>query len=208
VSWLTRRPTQWRQGKGAPTAVERERAFMDCVFVHWESGYRYALRLTGNASDAADLMQDTLTKAFAAFDKTRDDTQWRPWLFTIIRNGFISKVRRSSRERFLDDPAYQHLEPSVGSDDDAPVEIDWRTLRGAENAFEDELLLALMDLPEAQRSALVLCDIEGCDYETIAAVLDCPVGTVRSRIHHARRRLRVALATYAIEKGYRHAERA
>jgi RNA polymerase sigma-70 factor, ECF subfamily len=196
-----------RAGKRDAARAAREQSFMELVFVHWEPAHRYALRLTGNAAEASDIIQDALLRAFEAFERTREDTQWRPWLFTIVRNTFISKVRKQSRETSLDEPGRAWAEPGAEPDDAAPP-IDWRTLRGAEAAFEDEILKALLELPEHQRSAVILCDIEGFDYDTIATIVDCPVGTVRSRIHHARRRLREALSIYADSKGYRHAERA
>jgi RNA polymerase sigma-70 factor (ECF subfamily) len=197
------------KGRKSHEAAEeaRERFFMEHVFAHWEAAHRFALRLSGQPSEAADIVQEAMMRAFESFERTREDTQWRAWLFTIVRNTFISRTRKLARETSLDDPQRPVAEPVPDNEDAAPA-IDWRTLRGAGAAFEDEILKALMDLPEQQRSALVLCDIEGMDYDTIAGILACPVGTVRSRIHHARRRLREALATFAVSRGYRHAENA
>ena len=76
-----------------------------------------------------------------------------------------------------------------------------RAVDGFRHGFDDQVLAALDDLPEHQRTAVVLCDVEGMPYDDIAEVMGCPVGTVRSRIHHARRRLREGLATYARQQG-------
>jgi len=178
---------------------DAERDFMERVFVHWDAMYRYALRLSGAEAAAQDLVQDAMAKALQNFDKVRPDTNWRAWVFTIVRNTFISKMRKSGRETFVEDVDKLVAEP------EAPVGAALQALGGDQRfreGFEDEVLHALQTLPESQRTAVVLCDIEGLEYEEIAHVLECPVGTVRSRIHHARKRLKSALAGYAAQRGY------
>ncbi len=179
---------------------DAEREFMDRVFSHWEGMYRFALRLSGSEAEAQDLVQEAMAKALQHFERMPIDTHWRAWAYTIVRNAFVSKARKAGRESLLEDA---DLLPSptdrpLASATVAPVPA----LEAFRAGFEDEVLAALMTLPEGQRTAVVLCDIEGLDYEEIAHVLDCPVGTVRSRIHHARKRLREALATYASQRGY------
>jgi RNA polymerase sigma-70 factor (ECF subfamily) len=178
---------------------DSEQAFMDLVYVHWDALYRYALRLTRDPQQAEDLVQDTLTKAFKAFDRLKDQTNHRAWSFTILRNTFVSRMRKAGREVELEEP--QRVE-----DVDAHRGIAALREQGDDPtyAFEDEVLRALDQLPESQRSALTLCDIEGLSYEEISHIMDCPVGTVRSRIHHARRRLRDTLSGYASARGYDH----
>ena len=186
LSWLGRK-------KRDKDAVLKD-AFMDVVFVHADGLFRYALRLAGDPDTAADLVQETFTRAFDAFDRLRPNTNHRAWTFTILRNAFLSRMRRAAREEILADP-----------------ELTLPTLLGAEAAnvpaldargFEDSVVSALDTLPEPQRTAVLLCDVEEMSYEEIAQVMECPVGTVRSRIHHARRRLRELLAGHAKEKGY------
>lgn len=175
---------------------------MEKVFVHWDAMYRYALRLTASEAEANDLVQDAMTKALQHFDRVRPDTNFRAWVFTIVRNAFVSRMRKGGREALLEDADLLAGEPEV------EVGAALEALGGQrfKDGFEDEVLLALQQLPESQRTAIVLCDIEGLDYEGIAHVLDCPVGTVRSRIHHARKRLKAALAGYARTRGYRDVE--
>lgn len=178
---------------------DAERDFMERVFVHWDAMYRYALRLTGTEAEAQDLVQDAMAKALQNFEKVRPDTNWRAWVFTIVRNTFISRMRKSGRETFVEDA------DKIASEPDAPVGAALEALGGDQRfreGFEDEVLHALQVLPESQRTAVVLCDIEGLEYEEIAHILDCPVGTVRSRIHHARKRLKSALAGYAAARGF------
>lgn len=181
---------------------DAEREFMERVFVHWDGMYRYALRLTGSEPEAHDLVQEAMTKALQHFDRVRPDTNYRAWLYTIVRNAFVSRVRKGDRVSLVEDVDAHAAEPEppVGS------MLEVLGTDKFKEGFEDEVLAALQELPEAQRTAVVLCDIEGLDYEAIAHVLDCPVGTVRSRIHHARKRLKQALAGYAQTRGFGHVE--
>lgn len=187
---------------------DAERDFMERVFVHWDAMYRYAFRLAGTDAEAQDLVQDAMAKALKNFDRVRPDTNWRAWVFTIVRNAFVSRMRKLGRESLTDDA------DRIASDErslDRPAGSALDALGGDQRfreGFEDEVLQALQALPESQRTAVVLCDIEGLEYEEIAQVLDCPVGTVRSRIHHARKRLKAALADYARARGFGHAENA
>jgi len=190
-----------RSARGRNQDVEQ--AFVAHVFAHWEGLHRYAVRLSGSEHEAEDLVQEALTKAFQAFDRVREDTNYRAWVFTILRNAFLSRVRKSGRELPLED--------SVSVVDDAGGALDHALVRqddGWRHGFEDEVLAALGELPESQRTAIVLCDVEGLTYDEISHVLGCPIGTVRSRIHHARRRLRSTLAGYANARGYADAEQA
>lgn len=166
------------------------------VFVHADGLYRYALRLAGDADAAADLVQDALVSACDAYDRLRPDTNHRAWVFTILRNRFLSRMRRAGREEELSEPDRVP--------DSAPDALD-RMVRqedGYRHGFDDHVLLALGSLSEPQRTAVLLCDVEGMRYEEIAIVMGCPVGTVRSRIHHAREKLRQALEVYARTQGY------
>ncbi len=193
MSWFSR-----RAGRKADARRDLEQAFIEHVFSERDGLYRYALRLCGGDRDqASDLVQDSLLKAFDAFGRLRPGTNHRAWVFTITRNTFLSGVRRAGREEALEDPAsvVDRWSPA------APQQLV-RADDGFRHGFEDQVLAALGRLSEPQRSAVVLCDVEGLRYEEIAEVLGCPVGTVRSRIHHARRSLRDALAGYAADKGY------
>lgn len=175
-----------RNARGRSAHVRQD--FMDRVFIHADSLYRYALRLTGDEHSASDLVQETLTKAFVAFERLGPDANHRAWIFTIARNTFVSAQRRAGRLEELSDP---HNVPSRDPD-------VLRTIAGPHDnyrhAFDDEVLAAIHELSETQRTAVVLCDIEGMSYDEIAAVMGCPVGTIRSRIHHGRKRLRALLA--------------
>ena len=184
---------------------DAERDFMEQVFVHWDGMYRYALRLTASEPEAHDLVQEAMTKALQHFDRVRPDTNFRAWVYTIVRNAFVSRVRKGDRLALVEDIDLHAAEQGPALEPGISI-LDVLGQDKFKEGFEDEVLAALQSLPESQRTAVVLCDIEGLDYEAIAHVLDCPVGTVRSRIHHARKRLKQALADYAKNRGFGHAE--
>ncbi|MGM0574798.1 MAG: sigma-70 family RNA polymerase sigma factor [Myxococcota bacterium] len=176
---------------------DTEEAFLEDVFVHADGLFRYAMRLCGDEDQADDLVQETLTRAFDAFGRCRPGTNHRAWAFTILRNTFFSRCRRAGRETDLPEPEGV-ADPAGRHPSDGMVRPDDGYLHG----FDDRVVEALGHLSETQRTAVVLCDVEGMDYEEIARVMECPVGTVRSRIHHARKRLRKRLAGYARRNGY------
>jgi RNA polymerase sigma-70 factor (ECF subfamily) len=178
---------------GSPKRQE----FESEALVHLDTLYNVALRLCGNASDAEDLVQDTVTKAYRAWDKYEPGTNCRAWLVTIMRNTFINQFRRESRR------------PSAVQFDtveDTSVFESVQDLDPERSFFhsvvDDEVKRAIQDLPEEFRIPVVLCDVEGMSYAEIANILDLPVGTVKSRLFRGRRRLQQRLYEYALEMGY------
>ncbi len=174
----------------------KERRFHDKLLPHADNLYAYALRLTHNRTDAEDLVQDALLKAFDALDRLPDNSNYKGWLFTILRNTWLSRMRRAGRVEYSDAP------PDRADRRPDPLKaIEHGHGERPRDRFDDIVHRALMSLPEAQRSAVLLCDVERMPYADIAKVMSCPVGTIRSRIFHARRALREALQTYAQEQG-------
>jgi RNA polymerase sigma-70 factor (ECF subfamily) len=174
----------------AATAFERD------VLPHLDLLYRVALRLTGEAANAEDLVQDTVLKAFRAWDSFRQGTNARGWLLTILRNTFINDYRRRRRTPVqVDlDVAEQHALIHEESGHDPEGEFF--------HALVDDRILAAIDaLPEEFREVVVLSDIEGLGYAQIAETLGVPVGTVKSRLSRARRQLQGTLLEYAVEAG-------
>lgn len=146
--------------------------------------YTVAYRLTGNHSDAQDLVQDVLLRVQRGL-ATYTPGSLHGWLGRITTNAFLDDVRRRQRrpaDALPDDP-----ERVLPTSPDAATALDAAGL-------PDHLLALLANLPLDYRSAVVLCDVVGLPYEEIAASLDVPVGTVRSRIHRGRSLLREALA--------------
>lgn len=145
--------------------------------------YRLAYRLTGNRYDAEDLTQEVFVRVFRSLSTYTPGT-FEGWLHRITTNLFLDQARRRQRIRM----------DAMGEDGDRYPATDVGPERAFEHAFLDvDVQKALDELPPEYRAAVVLCDIEGLSYEEIAVTLGIKLGTVRSRIHRARARLRVSL---------------
>lgn len=167
---------------------------------HMDALFNYALRMTGDSDDANDLIQETYLKAFRFFDKFERGTNCKAWLFRILRNTYINTYRKNKKEPEKVD--YDEIENyfeniKSNSTDSSHLEKDI-----FDNLLDDELSGAISSLPEDFRTVIILSDIEGFSYEEIADFVDCPVGTVRSRLHRARKMMFTKLHKYASEKGY------
>ncbi len=157
--------------------------------------YPAALRMTRNPSDAEDLVQETLAKAYRGYGQFTPGTNLRAWLHKILANTFINTYRKRKREPVIT--------PGVDPGDDWQAGHDpLAVARSAEAEALDRLtdsdvLTALRDLPADFRTAIYLADIEGYPYREVAAMMGTPIGTVMSRLHRGRDRLRRHLAHYA-----------
>ncbi|MDQ3224301.1 MAG: RNA polymerase sigma factor SigE [Gemmatimonadota bacterium] len=157
----------------------------EIVRQHSHRVFRLAYRLTGNRHDAEDLTQEVFVRVFRSLASYQPGT-FEGWLHRITTNLFLDQARRKQRIRFdsLPDDVGDRLAGHLPTPDDGY----------ADQLFDPDVELALAELPPDFRVAVVLCDIEGLSYEEIADVLDVKIGTVRSRIHRGRSRLRKALA--------------
>jgi RNA polymerase sigma-70 factor (ECF subfamily) len=163
--------------------------------------YGGALRMTRNRADAEDLVQETMLRAYSHFRQFREGTHPKAWLFRIMRNIWIDRYHMTLRrppEQLSDEitdwqyAAWQR-HTSMG-DRSAEVEV-------LERLPDDEIVDAVEELPEAQRMAVYYADVCGYRYREIAEIMDTPIGTVMSRLYHARRRLRILLADVALQRG-------
>jgi RNA polymerase sigma-70 factor, ECF subfamily len=167
---------------------------------HMDALYNFALRMTGDGDDANDLVQDTFLRAFRFFDKFEKGTNCKAWLFRIMKNTFINSYRKKSKEPDKVDYEdvenfYENAKPS--STDSAHLEKEIY-----DNLLDDDISSAIASLPDDFKTVIILSDIEGFTYDEIADFIDCPVGTVRSRLHRARKMLFAKLHKYAHDKGY------
>jgi RNA polymerase sigma-70 factor, ECF subfamily len=153
-----------------------------------------ASRMTRNHSDAEDLVQETYARAFASFHQFKEGTNLRAWLNRILTNTFISSYRKRQREPVLTagledwqlERAYaQSAESSRAARSAEELALDRITDTGVTDA--------LRRLPEDFRMAVYLADVEGFNYREIAEIMHCPIGTVMSRLHRGRSRLRELL---------------
>lgn len=160
--------------------MTREQRFEAEALPHLRSLYGTALRMTRNAHDAEDLVQETYLRAYRAFDGFTPGSNIRAWLYTILHRVRTDAFRRASRSPRTVELADEG--PAVPPPQDALAQ-------GGE-----DLARALESLPGVFRNAVVLRDVEDFSYQEIARILDVPIGTVMSRIHRGRALLREALA--------------
>jgi RNA polymerase sigma-70 factor, ECF subfamily len=157
--------------------------------------YPAALRMTKNASDAEDLVQETLAKAYIAFHQFTPGTNLRAWLHKILANTFVNSYRKTKRQPALATDPELPDGWQQGNDAFAPVARSAEA-EALDRLGDSEVLRALRDLPSDFRTAVYLADIEGYPYREVAAMMGTPIGTVMSRLHRGRDRLRQALAAY------------
>jgi RNA polymerase sigma factor (sigma-70 family) len=183
------------------TDAERQHIFNDEFMPHINAMYNFAYRLTLDADDAKDLLQDTYLKAYRFIDSFQKGTNAKAWLFRILKNSFINDYRKKSKEPSKVD--YQEVESYYNSEEvDRQITPDLR-VEALKDMIGDEISNALNALDVDFRTVIILCDLEGFKYEEMAKILDIPIGTVRSRLHRARNLLKEKLSEYAKEMGYK-----
>ncbi|MBU3994764.1 MAG: sigma-70 family RNA polymerase sigma factor [Actinobacteria bacterium] len=181
--------------------ADAERRFTRDAMPYLDQLYGAAMKMTRNPQDAQDLVQETFMKAFAAFESFAEGTNLKAWLYRIMTNAYINTYRKKQREPYLG--VVEELE-------------DWQ-LGGAESttamasrSAEAEAIDrtpatvvtdALNDLAEEFRMVVYLADVEGFSYQEIADIIERPIGTVMSRLHRGRAKLRSVLGEYAREQG-------
>jgi len=187
----------------ANTSEEDRQKYLDFereAMPHMNALYNFALRMTGDPDDADDLVQETYLKAFRFFDKFEKGTNCKAWLFRILKNSYINDYRKSSKEPSKVD--YEDIENFYENIKSSDVKSSHLTEDVYNNLLDDEVSAAISSLPEDFRTVIILSDIEGFTYEEIADFVDVPIGTVRSRLHRARKMLYVRLHKYAQERGF------
>jgi RNA polymerase sigma-70 factor, ECF subfamily len=175
---------------------DREKRFEQDVVPFMGQLYPAALRMTRNPSDAEDLIQETFAKAYAAFHQFTPGTNLRAWLHRILSNTFINSYRKKRREPVQDLGADFSEDWQTGSDPLAPPARSAEA-EALDRLADSDILQALRELPADFRVAIYLADIEGYPYREIAEMMGTPIGTVMSRLHRGRARLRQQLAGHA-----------
>ena len=164
-------------------------AFEELLILYQDRVYTHCLHLTGNADDAQDLAQDVFIQAFRKLSSFRGDADFGTWLHRIAVNLWINHARKNSKVAYVsyDEPVPTgdgEVTRELVTTEDSPAEI----LEASERAYIVQLALA--KLPEEFKTVTILRDMEGYSYDEIADMLDCSLGTVKSRISRGRRLLR------------------
>lgn len=160
--------------------------FEELAMPLFDSLYNLAHWLVRNKSDAEDLVQETYRKALVSFTSFQTGTNFRAWMFRILRNTFLSSCARLERRMTL----------SVGSEPEVrelAVESETPEAILIERCNREQVQRAIDELPTHFREALVLCEVEELSYKEIAEILSIPIGTVMSRLLRARRAVRTSL---------------
>lgn len=184
-------------------AREKRQEFERQALVHADSLYGAAYRLTRNARDAEDLVQDALLRAYRFWDSFEQDSNCKAWLLRIVTNTFINEYQRKKRSREVLDQATAEQDATDGvlvhaeaGDRQSPERVL------LDRSVSDDVQRALDTLPDDFRTAVVLCDVQGLSYKEIADIMQTPVGTVMSRLFRGRKLLAAGLREFAAAEGY------
>ena len=164
--------------------------------------YNTAARMTRNAQDAEDLVQETYLKAYKYYDKFEEGTNLKAWLFKILKNTFINSYRRAQLQPPQSD--FADIEESFESQisEEVSGQIPNPEQELLENVLDEDVQRAIDQLPQDYRMVVLLADLEGFSYKEISEILEIPVGTVMSRLYRGRRLLETEMLRYAHEHGY------
>ena len=190
-----------KEKKVKPTASsEQIQIFESELLTQIDALYTFAFHLCYNEADANDLVQETFLKAFRFIANYQKGTNAKAWLFKILKNIFINDYRKKAKMPvkvdYEDITSYHSKDNSYNEFYDLREEL-FKDLMG------DEVSAALNAIPLEFRTIILLCDIEGFTYEEISKIIDIPIGTVRSRLHRARKLLREKLRDYAKKMGFK-----
>lgn len=174
---------------------EKRLIFEKEILSHLDRLYGYAMHLCGSSEDASDLVQDTYVSALKYEKQYSLGTNAGAWLFTIMRNTFLNKMRSKSRKpvglvgEWIDELSRKDISELRKLGPDPSVQL-------LDDLLKEDIRKAIDNLPKEFRDTIVLCDVQGFSYSEIASILDIPIGTVRSRIHRGRSILRHLLVEW------------
>lgn len=175
--------------------------FQALAFEHVDSLYNTAVRMTKNALDAEDLLQDVYLRAFRFFHRFERGTNFKAWIFKILTNTYINQYRKKINKPYHVDLEkikynYDDKEATVQTSAQESERLDYETL------FDDEIKNALQQIPDEFRVVVLLADVESFSYKEVAKIIGCPIGTVMSRLSRGRKQLQNYLREYATKGGF------
>ena len=169
-------------------------AFNEEALTHIDALFGYAMTLTRDKTEAEDLVQETYVRGARAANQLAAESNVKSWLFVVMRNAWLNQLRRQNKgPRFVGLEDEESIDALLPAEESTNPQVVY--LRKVERT---EIRTALESLPSAYREIVVLRDIEGLSYQEIATVLDCPAGTVMSRLARAREKLRCILNARAV----------
>lgn len=183
------------------TDVTLDKRFEQEALVYLDPMYGAAMKFTRDAQEAQDLLQETFTKAFAAYGRFAQGTNMKAWLYRIMTNTYINGYRKRQREPFMG--AVDELEDWQlgGAESTTSMASKSAEAEALERTPSQTVTQALNELDDDRRMVIYLADVESFSYQEIADMLDVPIGTVMSRLHRGRKQLREKLGGYAREQG-------
>jgi RNA polymerase sigma-70 factor (ECF subfamily) len=165
---------------------QTKKEYQELLLENMNSMFNLAYRMTRNREDAADLVQEAALRGYRFFHRFERGTNFKGWILTVLRNLFINEYRRHKREPGK--VSYDEVEGFIGAPD----------MKGFEEEIFGEMLQRAIDqLPEEMRTVLTLFYVDGFSYKEISKIMDCPIGTVMSRLHMAKRYLKSKLKALA-----------
>ena len=183
--------------------TEKRKDFQVQAMPFLDAMFGTAYRLTRNPRDAEDLVQESLMRAYRFWDTFERDSNCKAWLLRIVTNTFINEYQRKKRSREILESATAEQAATDGVLVHEQAERYQSPERALlERGVSDDVQRALDALPEDFRLAVVLCDMQGLSYKEIADIMECPVGTVMSRLFRGRKLLASALRGYAQDQGF------
>lgn len=183
-----------KRGEDATMATFRTEAL-----THMESLYNAALYMTRSPGEAEDLVQETFLKAYRFWDRYEPGTNCKAWLFRILTNTFINRNRKKQK-------LFTEIDDAAAEASSAP-QFEYSSFYGTpesaylQQLFPEHVQQAVESLPDNFRLPVILADLHDFSYKEIADIMDCPVGTVMSRLFRGRKKLQEVLFEYAVEQG-------
>lgn len=179
---------------------EKDKSFQEEAVPHRNALVEYAQRICKSRSDAEDLVQDTMLRAYRFFDKYEPNTNCKAWLFTILKNLYNNQYKKYKRTP--DKVQYEDTEKVYNTMLDDNERFDRNPEKGLfRNLLSDTVVSSFHQLSKEFRITLIFVDVHNFSYEEVAELLDCPIGTVMSRLHRARNVLKDFLEEHAEDKG-------
>lgn len=179
--------------------------FQELAIPQMKTIYNHAVYMTKDVDRAKDLLQDTFLKAYVFWNKFEQGTNIGGWLYCIMKNTYINTRKAKTREPLVVDS--ERIEELSDSSAGESPEFLPDLMNEIRDVFEDEIVTELEAIPEKFRNVVILRDVLSWSYEEIAESMNCSLGTVRSRLHRARRMLGSRLRNFAVQNGYVDASR-